>query len=493
MRLKVKFIHWSAGIPVAMINKKTAEKMGVHIRGRISLRTLSKYPKEISTSVNTVKGFVRKNEIAVSSEIKNKLKLKKDQVIDVNLSELPNSLSFIKKKLNNKRLSKKEISEIIKEIINNKLSEIEISLFISAMYEQGMSLNETIYLINAILKYGNTLKLKDKLVVDKHCIGGIPGNITTPLIVSICAAAGLTMPKSSSKAITSAAGTADVIGVISPISFSMAELKKIINKTKAFLVWGGALEMVPADSKIIGIEKELKIDPEAQLLASIISKKLAVGSKYILIDIPYGKSAKVNKQQALKLKLKFEKLGKYFKKKLKVVLTNGDEPIGDGVGPVLELKDVLKVLKREKDAPKDLEEKSLFLAGTLLEMTKKAKRGKGIQIAREILDSKKALKKFEEIIKAQGGKIKVLKSAKYKHKILAKRKGKIKEINNKLTNSLARVAGCPVDKYSGLYIHKHKGEKVEKGDKLLTIYSESTSRLNAAIRFYNKNKIISIK
>ncbi len=493
MKLKVKFLKWSAGVPVAMLHKDTAAKMGVHIKGRISLRTLSKYSREISIPVDTVEGLVRKNEIIVSSEIRTRMKLKKGQLVDVHLTELPSSLKFIKKKLNKEKLSKKEVENIIKEIVNNKLSEAEISLFISAMYSHGMDIKETTYLIKAILKFGNTFKLKNKFVVDKHCIGGIPGNRTTPIVISICAAAGLTVPKSSSKAITSAAGTADVIEVISPIGFHVGELKKILNKTNAFLVWGGALEMVPADSKIIRIEKTLKIDPDSQLLASIMSKKLAVDSKYILIDIPYGKTAKVTKQKALKLKAKFEKLGKYFKRKLKVVLTKGDEPIGNGIGPVLELIDVLKILNPKEKGPKDLEDKALFLSGQLLEMTGKSKKGKGFQKAQDILDSGKALDKFEEIIKAQGGKIKKLKLSKLKHDLLVKRSGKIIDINNKQINSLARVAGCPADKFSGLYLYAHKGEKLKKGEKLLTIYSESESRLNTAIRFYNKNKPIKIK
>ncbi len=493
MKLKVKFLKWSAGIPVAMLHKDTAAKLGVQIKGRVSLRTLSKYPKELSTLVDTIEGLVRKNEIVVSSEIRKRMKLKKGQFVDVNLTELPYSLNFIKKKLDKQRLSEKEIEEIISDIVSNELSEAEVALFISAMYGQEMSIKETTYLIKAILKFGNILKLKDKFIADKHCIGGIPGNRTTPIVVSICAAAGLTMPKSSSKAITSAAGTADVIEVIAPIGFSVDELKKILKKTNAFLVWGGAMEMVPADSKIIRIEKTLKIDPESMLLASIISKKLAVESKYILIDIPYGKTAKVTKQKALKLKGKFEKLGKYFKRKLKVVLTKGDQPIGKGIGPVLELIDVLKVLNPREKGPKDLEDKSLFLAGELFEMTKKAKKGRGFQKAQEILDSGKALKKFEEIIKAQGGKMKKLELAKFKHDILVKKSGKIAEIDNKKINSLAKAAGCPADKASGLYLYAHKGDKVKKGEKLFTIYSESESRLNVAVRFYQKNQPIKIK
>jgi len=274
------------------------------------------------------------------------------------------------------------------------------------------------------------------------------------------------------------------------VGFSIKELEKIVKKTNACMVWGGSLGMVPADSRIIQVEKLLKIDPQAQLLASIMSKKLAVGSKYILIDIPYGKGAKVNKSQAIKLKKKFEQIGKYFHKKISVVLTDGKQPIGNGIGPGLELIDILKILKREEDAPKDLEKKSLFLAGQILEMAKKAKKGKGVELANEILQSGKAFEKFEQIIIAQGGKLKKIKLAKFKKNILSKKSGKIREINNKKINSLAKIAGCPIDKFAGVYLYFHVRDKIKKGEKILTIYSESKSRLNEAIRFYNETKPI---
>ena len=491
MKLKAKFIDWSAGIPIAMIHKETASKIGVQDKERISIRTFSGYSKEFSMVVNTIEGLIKKNEIAFSSEIMENINLKKGQYVDIALTETPRALKFIRKKLDGRKLSKPEIFEIISDIVSNELSEAETTLFVSAMYKSGLNFKETIYLIKAMLKFGSRLKLNKEFIADKHCIGGIAGNRTTPIVVSICAAGGLTMPKSSSKAITSAAGTANVIESISPVDFSVKELKKIITKTNAFLVWGG--NMVSADSKIIQIEKELNIDPEAQLLASIVSKKLAFGSNYILIDIPYGKNAKVTKAKAMRLKKKFERVGKYFHKKLEVVLTKGDEPIGNGVGPVLELIDILKVLQNQGGRPKDLEEKSVFLAGKLFEMTGKAKKGKGIQKAREILTSGKAFEKFRQIIKAQGGKIKTLELGKFAHTILSKKAGKISEINNKLTNSLARVAGCPTNKSAGVYLHVHKGYKMKKRDKLLTIYSESKPRLNSAVRFYKENKIIMIK
>jgi len=262
----------------------------------------------------------------------------------------------------------------------------------------------------------------------------------------------------------------------------------------------GALEGITRDAVIklsdkAGVkfeEKMLKIDPRAQLLASIMSKKIAVGSKYVLIDIPYGKNAKVNRKEGLGLKKDFERLGRHFKLKLKAVLTDGNQPIGNGVGPTLELIDVIKVLNPSEEGPKDLEKRSLFLAGQILEMTGKAKKGCGINIAKLILDSGKAFEKFLQIIKAQKGNLKHLDTGKFKKNILANSSGKIAEINNIKIALLARIAGCPVDKSSGLYLYFHLGEKIKKGEKLLTIYSESKPRLKEALIYYNKEKPISI-
>jgi len=491
MHLKIKFLKWSAGIPVAMLNEKTAEKMGVHILDRILIK---KDSKETIILVDTIGNLVKENEIAVSSEVKELLDLKARDKLEASIAQPPKSMNFIKDKLINKKpLSKNQINEIIKELLNNSLSDAEIAMFISATYKNGMSFQETIYLIEAFLIKGQTLKFNRKLVADKHSIGGIAGNRTTPIVVSICAAAGLTFPKSSSRAITSAAGTSDVIETLTNVDFSVNEIKKIIKKTNACLVWGGAMRMVPADEKIIKIEKQMLLDSEPLLLASIMSKKLAVGSNYILIDIPYGKNAKVSFSRAIKLKQKFEKIGKYFKKKLEIVLTKGDEPIGNGIGPVLEMIDVLKILDPKQKGPEDLEKKSVFLAGKLLEMTGKTKKGMGIKKAEEILRTGKAYKKFKQIIEAQGGAIKKLIPGKFKREILSNKNGKVLEINNKTINLLARVAGCPADKSAGTYLHIHKNYKIKKNEKLLTIYSESKSRLRAAVRFCAKNKIISIK
>ncbi len=488
MELKVRISDWEAGIPVVMLRKKTAEKLGVHPKQRVLVHTVSQKPRQTYAIVDLFERALDYDEIAISSEVRDSLRAKIGQKLEVALASPPKSIEYIKEKLGRKELTEEKIKLIIQDIVANNLSEAEISLFVSAMYDIGMTFKETIYLIKAMLAAGETLSFRSKYVADKHCIGGIPGNRTTPLVVAICASQGMIMPKTSSRAITSAAGTADTVETLARVDFSIKELRKIVEKTNACMVWGGGLGMVSADDKIIAIEKDLKIDPEAQLLASIMAKKLAVGSKYILIDIPCGKSAKVSRWEALRLRYKFERIGRYFGVKVKVVITNGTSPIGRGIGPVLEMIDILKILDPERRGPKDLEDKSIFLAGELFEMTNMCKRGKGKVLARYALESGKAFAKFKEIIHAQGGEIKPLQPGKQSYTLIARSNSTIKSINNKKLNFLARALGCPLDKAAGIYLHRTVGEKITKGDKILTLYAESKPRIKDGIAFLEREK-----
>lgn len=489
MRLKIKSLKFSAGRPVVILNQETAKKLNIRIDNRILIK---KDKEKVIAVVDISKNFLKKNEIAVSREVLQDLKAKQGENVEVELTFYPQSVNFIHKKFNCHPLNKQELRKIIQDIVANALTEVEIAYFVSAISKCGMSVKEIEYMIDAIVKTGKTMRLRGK-VADKHSIGGVAGNRTTPIIVSICSSTGLIMPKTSSRAITSAAGTADVIESIAKVEFSIQDLYKIIKKTNACLVWGGSLGLAPADDKIIQIERLLNLDPEPQLLASILAKKLSVGSKYVLIDIPYGKSAKVSKNKALYLKTNFEKLARDFKIKIKCVLTDGSEPVGNAVGPVLEMIDILKILKQEKERPLDLEKKSLMLSGILLEMTGKAKNGQGKKIAEKILKSGEAFKKFQEIIKAQGGNLKNLKLGKFSRDIIAEKPGRIIEIDNKKINFLARMLGCPVDKGAGIYIYKHKNQKINRRDKLLAFYAESDGKLKHAIDIYKKIKPIKIK
>ncbi len=488
MRLKLKSFKLQAGKPIAFIHEKDAEKLHLHIADRVKIWKNSRY--EIAV-VDIVSGFIKQGEIALSQDLIKDLDVSGREYLDIEPTEKPKSSKFIQSALKCEPYTKQQLVRIISDIVEDKLTEAEIAYFVSGVYHCGMDLKETKYLTEAIFETGKHLSWNGNFVADKHSIGGIPNNRTTPIVVSICASAGITMPKTSSRAITSAAGTADVIETLARVDFSLKEMKEIVKKTNACLVWGGSLGLAPADDKIIQIEKILNIDPEPQLLASILSKKLSAGSKYVLIDIPYGDGAKVSKKEATRLKKRFILLGKMLGLEITVALTDGSQPIGNGIGPVLEMRDVLSILRRE-NGPKDLEKKSVYLAGLLLEIAGKAKRGKGRLVAHEILNSGKAYKKFEEIINAQGGKISVLPLAKFSRTIKSSHSGKIKKIDNKGINYTARLAGCPSDKSSGIYLFVHKNEKVKKGDNLLVVYAESQRKLREAVDFFNEFKPITI-
>jgi thymidine phosphorylase len=221
-----------------------------------------------------------------------------------------------------------------------------------------MNTNEMVYLTKAMINAGQQIKWEQPVIFDKHCVGGLPGNRTTPIVVSIVAAAGLIIPKTSSKAITSPAGTADMMETITNVNLSVEEIKAVVNKENACLAWGGGVKISPADDLLIYVEKALDIDSEAQMIASVLSKKAAAGSTDVIIDIPYGKTAKVRShEEALKLKYYFEVVSEAIGLRITVLITDGSQPVGRGIGPALEALDVLAILNNELDAPQDLKDR----------------------------------------------------------------------------------------------------------------------------------------
>ncbi len=492
MKLKVKNFNWLAGRPVVVLNDKSAKKMNVFVDDRVAISN----SKKVYAVVDIFPKLVRTNQIGLSQELSKILKIKNGTTVEVSSSEISDASFLIKKKINGETLNQKELNYLISEIVHNNLTEAEIAFFTAAQKLNGMKFEETVNLTKAMVKTGAKLKFKGKYIADKHCIGGVAGNRTTPIVVAICAAVGLTLPKTSSRAITSASGTADVIETISNVELSLKKIEKIVKKTGACLAWGGSLGLAPSDDKIIQVERLLNLDIEPQLLASIMSKKIAAGAKYILIDIPYGKGSKVkNIKKAKSLGRKFERMGKEFKLKLKVVYTDGRQPVGNGVGPILEMQDVLSVLQNLKETPQDLREKSLFLSTELIKLC-------GIKNARkkaeEALTSGKAYEKFKEIINAQNEKnnfdlkVEGLVLAKFKKVIKAKRNGKITAFSNNGINSLCRVLGTPETISAGCYLHKHLG-KIKKGEPLLTLYTESPSKMKDALKYLKEFKPIEIK
>ncbi len=473
LKLKAKNLSFSTGNPlIVILNKKDASRLDLHPLDRISINYKN---KNIIAAIDISTHGIKHNQIGLFKEVSTILNARNNSILDINIAEHPESVQYIKEKLDNKILSEYKIKKIINDIIKNKLSEVEITYFISACYTNKLTLKEISYLTKAVASSGNKLNLKNKIIIDKHSIGGIPGNRTTMIIVPILAASGLIMPKTSSRAITAPSGTADTMEVLSKVNLSINEIKNVIKKTNACLVWGGAMELATADDRLIRLEYPLSLDSKSIMLASILSKKLAVGSTHLLIDIPFGKGSKIeHKKNAIKLKQQFLKLTKLLKIKTKVILTDGTQPIGNGIGPLLECIDILKILKRSPDRPLDLEKKSIKMADIMLSLAKINKK------AIDILNSSQAYKKFLQIINAQGKKNFNLKLAKFKYNVKANKSGVIKSIDNKVITKIARIAGCPNDKKAGIYLYVHNNYKVKKNSVLFTVYSENKTKLNYA-------------
>ena len=468
----------TGGILIALLNKEDAERLDLHMGDRVKI---SKGRREITAILDIAESTktLAKGKLGLFEEALQNLGAKTGSKVSIHFAGKPESLRHIKDKLHGKQLNAKELHHIIDDITNDRLTDIEKTAFVMAGYMHGFTMKETVAMTKAMVETGEQIKFKGT-VLDKHCIGGVPNNRTTMIVGPIVAAAGLVMPKTSSRAITSPAGTADTMECLAKVELPKSKIEKVIQKCGVALVHGGSMHLAPADDKIIEVERPLSIDAEGQLLASVMAKKHSVGAKVVLIDIPMGPSTKAkNKKDANKLKRKFVTLGKALGMKVKVIVTDGSAPIGNGVGPLLEAMDVLAILKNEEQGPQDLREKSLKMAGILLELSGKVKKGKGYHRAKYLLESGLAWQKMQEIIKLQG-KQKLPAIGKYSFEVTAQKKGKVKAIDNVVIAKLARTCGAPFDKGAGLYLQKKKKDKVQAGETLFTLYAKSEEKLTLA-------------
>ena len=482
MQLEVRQIDMETKSPTVILYDEDAEELGVKPLDRIQIHNEG---DTVVGIVETTGELVSKGEIGVTSNLSG---LSGD--VGVSLAPKPESVYFIRKKLDDRGLDEDEIDRIVRDINENRLNDIELGAYVSAIYTNGLSMEEIVNLTRSMVNVGDVVEWDSSFVADKHSIGGVAGNRVTPIIVSIIAAADILIPKSSSRAITSPAGTSDTVEVLCDVEFGINKIREIVDKTNGCMVWGGSVNLSPVDDKIIRAEYPLSLDPYGQVLASVLSKKKSTGSTHVVIDIPYGEGTKVtNLSKAKEMAEDFKYVGNQLDMEVECAITRGDQPIGNGIGPVLEAKDVLKVLKGE--GPEDLRIKSLRLTEILLDMAKSNKN------AEEILDSGKALKKFKEIIEAQNGDPNVepedLELGEYKNHIRSPDDGEVTHIDNELISEIAGRAGAPKDKKSGIYLHKKEGEEVREGEKLYTIYSEKKEKLEEALNLTEKVEEVRVR
>ncbi len=487
-------IHTGDDARVVVLRGHDAAAFGINPGDRLEV----KYKNKVySVIADVTHHSIKHGEVGLFEEVWHLLKAKHGDPLMITVVSRPTSVAAISKKLLGKPLQKKEVFSIIRDIVDHKLSAIETTYFVASGYVKPYSTQELVWMVKAMASTGDVFSWGNKKVVDKHSVGGLAGNRTTMVAIPIIASLGLTIPKTSSRAITSPAGTADTMEVLAPVSLTSAQVRAVVNRTGGCLIWGGGLSIAPADDIIIRVSRPLSLEPYDKMIVSILAKKVAMGVKYLIIDLPYGPETKIpDLQTAQNIRRRFIEVAKAFRMKVRVKFDEARQPIGQGIGPALEARDVLRVLQRKSTRPRDLESKAIGLAAELLEMSHSCRPGRGKTIATAALRSGRAWKKMQQIIAAQGGNPKLDSDAvalgAETYRFLSVRSGRVKAINNRAVDEIARTLGAPDHKLGGIYLHQKLGSRVKRGNKLLTLYSYSADRIALARKALQIRRLITI-
>ena len=501
MEFKIKHLGLSSGhISIIVLDDEDAFALGAKPGDRVKLYHVQNDNGEeivdngvvASVEFATGAGLVERGEVGLYDEAATKLKLtKEDTHVEIQLSSKPASFEYIKKKVNGDELNTMELQAIINDCTFGNLLPVEMAAFIVGLQVHGATDDEIVKLTNAMAHSGEILDFGEE-VYDKHSTGGVPGNKVTLIIVPIIAAAGLFIPKTSTRAITSPSGTADSMEVLAPVAFTKEKMLKILKDEKAGILWGGAIDSAPADNALISVEKPLTMDPFPLMIASIICKKMSMGVKKLVLDIPCGKGTKFpTVGEGRKYAYKFKEIARRVGIDAVCLLTSAQQPIGHAVGPALEAQEALRLLRDINAGPSSLMNKSTELAAVLLEMGGKAPEGKGKDLAIELLKTGKAYDAMKRIIKAQGGnpdiKPEEIEVGPHVVEMKATHTGHITKVQNKHINRIAKIAGCPAAKKAGIVIEGKVGRLVKEGEVIFKIYSDSEKRLKEAVTYYNAN------
>lgn len=473
-RENVAYLHRSCPVYRAE-GFQVLAKVEVRANGRAILATLNVVDDE---------RVVAACELGLSEDAFALLGVEDGHTASIAQAEPPVSIPALHRKIAGERLGHDDYHAIVRDIAAHRYSKIELTAFVVAAHQVELDREEVFFLTDAMVATGRRLDWRERPVVDKHCIGGLPGNRTSMLVVPVVAAHGMLCPKTSSRAITSPAGTADTMEVLAKVELPFAQLEEIVREHRGCVAWGGTAELSPADDVLISVERPLSIDSRGQMVASILSKKIAAGSTHLVLDIPIGPTAKVRSMpDAQRLKKLFEYVAARLHLALDVVITDGRQPIGNGIGPVLEARDVMRVLENDPRAPADLRQKALRLAGRVLEFDPDVRGGDGFAIARDILDSGRALAKMNAIIAAQGRR-------EFDHNapplgrltidVDADRDGVVTGIDNLRVAQIARLAGAPKIRGAGIDLFRKLGDAVQHGDALYRIYADYPADLEFA-------------
>ncbi len=444
----------------------------------------------IATLYQVATDLISHDEAALSESAWARLGLQNGDFVTVTHVDPLESLSFVRSRIYGRDLSSDTLRIIVRDIVDGKYSDIHLSSFITSCAARPLDRKEIRALTEAMVDVGDRLTWNADRVVDKHSVGGLPGNRTTPIIVPVIAALGLTIPKTSSRAITSPSGTADTMETMAPVELDVETIHRVVEKEGGCIAWGGAVNLSPADDILIRVERALDLDTESQMIASVLSKKIAAGATHLVLDLPVGPTAKIRSRDAAEALSKgLIAVAETFGIRTKVMLGDGMQPVGCGIGPALEANDVLAVLQCAPKAPSDLRQRAIKLAGALIELAGLAAEGHGEAIAAQVLDDGRAWAKFQRICEAQGG-MRVPPVSRQQRPILTERPGRVLSIDNRKIARLAKLAGAPDDKAAGVELHVRIADPVGIGQPMCTVHADSPGELAYAFEYAALNRDI---
>ncbi len=477
MKLTIKGYDVDSSEQIVLIHEADCAEIGVQEGDRVNIPG----PRPTIVLVSHTDTLIDRGVVAMSNSLLSKCGLKEGDVINVTYAAKPDSVRSIRKKMDGEALTREEIRAIVEDILENRLSKIEISAWLTSLYINGMDIGEIADFTVAMAETGDMIKFDSTPVFDFHSLGGVPGNKITPIVVSIVAAAGIMIPKTSSRAISSACGTSDFVETFCDVEIDAESLKEITQEIGGVFSWGGSMNLAPVDDMVIKVEHPLGINLRAQMLASIMSKKLAMGATHLVVDIPTGAGTKVPTLEVAKQYAKdLMELGERIGIHVECAITYADQPVGYAVGPNLEARECISILEGNTH-PCAVIEKACDCAGIILEV---AGIPNGSAKAKEILASGEAYRKFMEIVVAQGGNPELksddLKPGKFSYELRSPKSGYVHSISNKDVVAIAKAAGSPSDKGAGIIFSKKKGQRVEEGEVLLTIYADNEAKLKRA-------------
>ncbi|GMU73502.1 MAG: phosphonate metabolism protein/1,5-bisphosphokinase (PRPP-forming) PhnN [Burkholderiales bacterium] len=401
--------------------------------------------------------------------------------VDLRRAAAPATRDMLRAKLRGTALSEAEYGRLLRDVVEGRYAPGEVAAFLVAA-TQRLTDDEVVALARVRSTFMTPMRWDEPIVVDKHSMGGVPGSRITLIVIPIVAAHGLAIPKTSSRAITSAAGTADAMEVLARVDLTADEVRATVRRARGCIAWNGRLNHSTLDDVMNAITRPLGIDSNRWSVASILSKKLTAGSTHVIIDLPYGPQAKLRtRDEAAELGRLFERVGTALGLVVEAHATDGSAPIGRGIGPSLEVRDVLQVLDHDPAAPRDLAAKAVDFASRILAWdprvgTVEAGRAR----AEELLRSGAARERFDAIVEAQGRHATPSLPGAFVHAVHAQRSGKVESIDIARVSEIARRAGAPLDKSAGVDLAARVGDPIRRGDTLYTIHASATAELEAA-------------